>query len=199
MSGGLSAEPASNERSHSTGTSNSLVFKYGLALTSVVAYAVIAELADALEPIEAIPDAGLWFHYVVGAVFGALVLGPYVGPKQRALRIVLLATASAGIYYLAVRFVADGPFSYDATTSFVIAGSASAVLCAIATILIAPCAPDWRVVPLAAVAGAIGGATFDFKLSFDQNLLMPHAVWQLLVCLALHFGLRERSAMATAA
>ena len=185
--------------SPSTGTRFSLVFKYGLALTSVVAYAVIAQLADALEPIEAIPDAGLWFHYVLGAVFGALVLGPYVGPKQRALRIVLLAIASAGIYYLAVRFVADGPFSYDATTSFVLAGSASAVLCAIATILIAPCAPDWRVVPLAAVAGAIGGAAFDFKLSFDQNLLMPHAVWQLLVCLALHFGLRERAAMATPA
>jgi hypothetical protein len=42
------------------------------------------------------------------------------------------------------------------------------------------------------VAGAIGGAAFDVKLSFDQNLLLPHAVWQLLVCLALHFGLHER-------
>jgi len=198
MSAGLSPEPALNERSPSHGTNSSLVFKYGLALTSVVAYAVIAQLADALEPIEAIPDAGLWFHYVVGVVFGALVLGPYVGPKQRALRIVLLAIASAVIYYLAVRFVADGPFSYNATTSFLIAGSASAVLCGVATILLAPCAPGWRVVPLAAVAGAIGGAAFDVKLSFDQNLLLPHAVWQLLVCLALHFGLRQRPAMAMA-
>jgi hypothetical protein len=187
-----------NERSPSRGTASSLVFKYGLALTSVVAYAVIAQLADALEPIEAIPDASLWFHYVVGAVFGALVLGPYVGPQQRALRIVLLAIASAVIYYLAVRFVVDGPFSYNATTSFLIAGSASAALCGIATILLAPCAPGWRAVPLAAVAGAIGGAAFDFKLSFDQNLLLPHAVWQLFVCLALHFGLRERPAMAMA-
>lgn len=185
--------------SSSTGTNSSLVFKYGLALTSVVAYEVIAQLANALDAIEGIPDPGLWFHYVVGAVFGALVLGPYVGPKQRALRIFLLAVASAGVYYLSIRFVADGPFSYDATTSFVVAGIGSAVLCAVATILLAPRAPDWRVVPLAALAGAIGGAAFDLNLSFDQDLLVPHAVWQLLVCLALHLGLRDRPAETAAA
>src|SRR5262245_13544946 len=183
----------------STGTSSSLVFKYSLALTSVVAYAVIAQLADALDPVEGIPDPGLWFHYIIGAVFGALVLGPYAGPKLRALRILLLAIASAGIYYLAVWFVANGPFSYNAATSFVISGRGAALLCAVATMLLAPRAPDWRVVPLAATAGAIGGATFDLNLAFDQNLLMPHAVWQLLVCLALHFGLRERPAAAVTA
>jgi hypothetical protein len=185
--------------SPSTGTSSSLVFKYGLALTSIIAYAVIAQLADALEPIEAIPDAGLWFHYLVGAVFGALVLGPYVGLKHRALRIVALAVASAVIYYLAVKFVADGPIGYETVTSFVIAGAGAAVLCAVATILLAPRASEWRVVPLAAAAGAIGGATFDAKLAFDPNLLLAHAVWQLLVCLALHFGLRERPAAAVTA
>ena len=186
--------------SPSTGTSSSsLIFKYGLALASVVAYAVIALLADALDPVEGIPDAGSWFHYLVGALFGALVLGPYVGRKQRALRIFLLAIASAAIYYLAIRFVADGPIGYDAITSFIIAGSGSAVLCAVATILLAPCAPDWRVVPLAAAAGAIGGAVFDVKLAFDSNLLVPHAAWQMLVCLALHLGLRERSVVAASA
>jgi hypothetical protein len=175
-------------------TAQSLVFKYGLALASVVAYALIAKLADALDPLEGIPDTGLWFHYLVGAVFGALVLGPYVGTQQRALRVLLLAIASAAIYYLAVRFVAEGRGGYDAITSFVIAGAGSAVLCAIATILLAPCAAGWRVVPLAAVAGALGGAVFDLKLASDSNLLLPHAAWQLLVCLALHLGLRERSA-----
>ena len=182
-----------------SGASSSLVFKYGLALTSVVGYAVIAQLADALDPIESIPDAGLWFHYLVGAVFGALVLGPYVGPNQRVLRIGLLSIASAVIYYLAVRFVADGPMGYDAITSFVIAGSGAAVLCGIATIVLAPRGPDWRVVPLAAAAGAIGGAVFDVKFAFDPNLLVAHAAWQLLVCLALHFGLRARVAVAAAA
>ena len=178
---------------------SSLVWKYGLALTSVVAYAVMMQLANALEHVDSIPDVGLWLYYVLGAIFGALVLGPYVGPKQRALRICLLAGVSAGIYYLSIKFVADGPFSYDATTSFVIAGVGSAVLCAVATILLAPHAPDWRVVPLAALAGAIGGAAFELNLSFDQDLLVPHAVWQLLVCLALHLGLRDRPAVVAAA
>src|SRR6185503_1702488 len=141
MSAGLSPEPALNERSPSHGTGSSLVFKYGLALTSVVAYAVIAQLADALEPIEAIPDAGLWFHYVVGAVFGALVLGPYVGTNHRAMRILSLSVASAVIYYLAVKFVVDGPIGYEAITSFVIAGAGAAVLCGVATVFLAPCAP----------------------------------------------------------
>jgi hypothetical protein len=182
-----------------TAARSSLVFKYGLALTSVVAYAVIAQLADVLEPIEAIPDAGLWFHYVVGAVFGALVLGPYVGTNHRAMRILSLSVASAVIYYLAVKFVVDGPIGYEAITSFVIAGAGAAVLCGVATVLLAPCAPGWRVVPLAAVAGALGGATFELKLPFDPNLLVAHAIWQLLVCLALHFSLRERPTTATAA
>jgi hypothetical protein len=71
--------------------------KLGLALVSVLAYSVIAELADRFEAIESVPDTGLWFHYVVGAVFGALVLAPYVGPRQRIIRIVLLCAASAGI------------------------------------------------------------------------------------------------------
>lgn len=182
-----------------TASGGALVWKYGLALASVVAYAVMMQLANALEHVDGIPDAGLWLYYVLGAVFGALVLGPYVGPKQRALRICLLAVAGAGIYYLSIRFVADGPFSYDATTSFVVAGIGSAVLCAVATIAIAPRAPDWRVVPLAAVAGAIGGAVFNVNFSFDQDLLVPHAVWQLLVCLALHLGLRDRPAVAATA
>jgi hypothetical protein len=182
-----------------TGTNSSLILKYGLALTSVVAYAVMVQISNALEHVEAIPEVGLWLQYVLGAVFGALVLGPYVGSKQRALRVCLLAIASACIYYLAIRFVADGPFSYDATTSFVVAGIGSAVLCAVATIVIAPRSPDWRVVPLTAVAGAIGGAVFNFNFSFDQDLLVPHAVWQLLVCLALHLGMRDRPRVVAAA
>src|SRR5262245_35439253 len=183
----------------STGTSSMLVFKYGLALASVVAYAVIARLADALDPVEGFTNAGRWFQYLVGAVFGALVLGPYVGARQRALRIFLLAVSSALIYYLAVWFVVEGPIGYDAVTSFVVSGSGSAVLCAVATILLAPRAPDWRVVPLAAAAGAVGGAAFDLKLAFDESLLIAHAAWQLLVCLALHVGLRDRPVMATTA
>jgi len=38
-----------------------------------------------------------------------------------------------------------------------------------------------------------GGAAFDVKVSYDPNLLLGHADWQLLTCLALFFGSRSTS------
>jgi len=67
--------------SPATGTRIPLIIKLALALVSAIAYSVIAELADRFEAIESVPDTGLWFHYVVGAVFGALVLAPYLGAR----------------------------------------------------------------------------------------------------------------------
>lgn len=179
--------------SSSTGTSFPPLIKLALALVSVVAYSVIAELADRFEAIESVPDTGLWFHYVVGAAFGALVLGPYVGPRQRIVRFVLLCAASAGIYWLAVWFVTDGPIGYDAVTSFVISGAGAALLSGLAVVAIAPRTFDLQLIAFTLVAGAIGGAAFDLKFAFDQYLLAGHVAWQLLVCLALHFSLRTSS------
>ena len=185
--------------SSSTGTSysripTSPVLRFALVLASIVAYAVLALLAEKLETIEGIPETGLWFHYVVGAVFGALVLAPFIGPRQRAVRFLTMCFASAAIYYLAVRFVIDGPIGYDMITSFILAGSAAAVLSGIAVVAIAPRAFTLKLLPLALAAGALGGATFDLKFSFDPNLLIGHAVWQLLVCLALNFSFLEKRA-----
>jgi hypothetical protein len=166
------------------------LYKYALVFASLVAYAVIWQIAEALDPIEGFPDAGLWFHYVVGAVVGALVLGPYAAPDRRALRVLALAAASAIIYYLAVRFVAEGPIGYDVILSFVLAGSGAALLCGLALVAIAPRPFAWRLVPLLLAAGAAGGAAFELELAFDPVLLVGHAAWQMLVCLALHFALR---------
>ena len=183
----------------STGTSysrtpTSPVLRIALVLASIVTYAVLAMLAEKLESIKGIPETGLWFHYVVGAVFGALVLAPFIGPRQRAVRFLAMCVASAAIYYLAVRFVIDGPIGYDMITSFILAGSAAAVLSGIAVVAIAPRAFTLKLLPLALAAGALGGATFDLKFSFDPNLLIGHAVWQLLVCLVLNFSFREMRA-----
>ena len=167
--------------------------KLGLALVSVVAYSVIAELADRFDAIESVPDTGLWFHYVVGAVFGALVLAPYLGPRQRIIRFVLLCAASAGIYWVAVWFVTDGPIGYDAITSFVISGAGAALLSGLAVVAFAPRTFDVQLIAFTLVAGAIGGAAFDLKFAFDQYLLAGHVAWQLLVCLALHFSFRTSS------
>lgn len=176
--------------SPSTGTSLPLIIKLALALVSVLAYSAIAELADSVEAIENFPDMGLWFHYVVGAVFGALVLAPYLGARQQIIRFVLLCVASAAIYWLAVWFVTDGPIGYNAVTSFVIAGAGAALLSGLAVVAIAPRTLDVRLVAFTLVAGAIGGAAFDLKFAFDQYLLAGHVAWQLLTCLALHFGFR---------
>jgi uncharacterized membrane protein YsdA (DUF1294 family) len=176
--------------SPSTGTSFSLISKLALALASVLTYSLIADLADRVEAIESVPETGLWFHYVVGAVFGALVLAPYLGARQRVIRFVLLCAASAVIYWLAVWFVTDGPIGYDAITAFVIAGAGAALLSGLAVVAIAPHTFDMRLVAFTLVAGAIGGAAFDLKFAFDQYLLTGHAAWQILVCLALHFSIR---------
>ena len=172
-----------------------LLIKLALALVSVVAYSVIAELADRVEAIESVPDAGLWFHYVVGAVFGALVLAPYTHrPRQRIYPgLCCSCVVSAGIYWLAVWFVTDGPIGYDAITSFVIAGSVAALLSACAVVAIAPRTLDPRLIAFTVVAGAMGGAAFDLKFAFDQYLLAGHVTWQLLTCLALHFSFRSSS------
>ena len=184
---------ALSELSHSIGTRLPLLIKLALALVSVVAYSVIAELADRFEAIESVPDTGLWFHYVVGAVFGALVLAPYLGARQRIVRLILLCVASALIYWLAVWFVTDGPIGYNAITSFVLAGAGAALLSGFAVVALAPRAFDLRLVAFTLVAGAIGGAAFDLKFAFDQYLLAGHCAWQILVCLALHFSFRTAS------
>jgi hypothetical protein len=175
-----------------SGTGFPLLAKLLLALASITAYALVSKLAESVEAIEFLPEPALWFHYVVGAVFGALVLGPYVGPRQRGLRFVALCVAGSLTYWLAVRFVTDGPIGYGATTSFVIAGAAAAVLSGLAVAVISPRAYAVPVFALTLVAGMAGGVSFEIKIATDQFLLVSHAIWQLLVCLALHLGFRER-------
>lgn len=176
--------------SPSTGTSLSFVLKYALALVSVTAYVALALLAEHLEALGRFRDPGLWFHYAAGAVFGALVLGPYAVRRGRVARIVVLAVAGAAIYWLAVRFVTETPLPFDAVVSLVVAGSLAALLCGLAVVAIAPRAFRWGMAALLLVAGALGGAAFDVRVPADELLLIGHAAWQLLVCLALHFALR---------
>ncbi len=170
---------------------NPLVLRIGLTLFSIVVYAILAALVETLEAVEGIPEAGVWFHYVVGGVFGALVLAQFIGPQQRVVRFAALCVTGAVIYYLAVRFVTDGPIGYDMIASFILAGSAAALLSGLAVVLIAPQAFSWKLLPLTLAAGALGGAAFDLKFSFDQTLLIGHALWQLLVCLALSLSFRD--------
>ncbi|MDP9199488.1 MAG: hypothetical protein M3O07_09785, partial [Pseudomonadota bacterium] len=55
-----------------------------------------------------------WPFHLIGLVFGALVLAPYAArAMHRAARMLGLSVASAAIYYLAVRFIVDGPLGYS--------------------------------------------------------------------------------------
>lgn len=172
------------------GSGPSLIVKYGLALASVTGYVGLALAADHLAAAGRMHDAGLWFQYAAGAAFGALVLGPYAGSPRRATRILALALASAAIYWLAVRFVAEAPLPFGSIVSLVMAGSLAALLSGLAVIAIAPRPFGPGVLALLLAAGAAGGAAFEIRIPEDGLLLAGHATWQLLVCLALHFGFR---------
>jgi hypothetical protein len=168
----------------------SLLVKYALALVSLTAFVAISLLGEHLDSGAGFSESGFWLRLSTGAVFGALVLGPYAATAHRVPRILALAVASAAIYWLAVRFVADGPIPYDSIVSLVVAGSGAALLCGLAVVFIAPRAFSWSLVLLPLAAGALGGAAFEIRIPNDELLLVGHATWQLLVCLALHFGFR---------
>jgi hypothetical protein len=174
-------------------SSDSLALRLLLAIASIVAYAMLVQLSPFVEAIDGVPYLNTAFHLVVGATFGAFVMVPYARAPLRLLRSLLLAGAAAVVYYGAIRFVVDGPAGLDALTSFAIAGAGAAFLCGVAVAAIAPRLFDLRLGALLLVAGALGGAAFDVKLSYDPNLLLGHAAWQLLTCLALFFGSRSPS------
>ena len=168
----------------------SLAFRLLLAIVSVLAYGVLVQFTPLIEAIEGVPHLNTAFHLLVGAIFGAFVMAPYARAPRRGLRGVLLALAAGGIYFAAIRFVVDGPASLDALASFVISGSAAALLCGLAVALIAPQAFTARTAVLLLVAGATGGLSFALKVTFDPDLVISHAVWQVLTCFALFLGQR---------
>lgn len=134
-----------------------------------------------------------WPSHLVAAIFGALVMSPYAAASSvRLLRVVGMCVASAFIYFYAVKFVADGPLSYNTLAPFLISGTAAALLVGLAVVVLAPRRASWRLFVLCLVAGVAGGAAFDDAIWLDSGLgeIGGHLAWQILVCLALHLGLR---------
>jgi hypothetical protein len=172
---------------------HTLLFRLLLASASIVAYAGLVQLTPFLEALDDVPYVSTVFHLLVGAIFGALVMGPYAQVPLRVLRGVALAAASAATYYFTIRFVVSGPAGLSALATFMIAGACAALLCGAAVAVIAPQPFSLRLAVLLIVAGAVGGAVFHARISFDPNLLLGHAAWQILVCLALYFGQRNAS------
>jgi hypothetical protein len=130
---------------------------------------------------------------MIGVVFGALVMAPYsVASRLRMVRIVAMCVASAAIYFHAIRFVVDGPFSYKTITPFLMSGGGAAVLVGLSVVVLAPRNASWRLFALCLFAGVVGGAAFDDSIWRGSGFaeVGGHLSWQVLVCLALHLSLR---------
>jgi hypothetical protein len=138
-----------------------------------------------------------WPSHFVAAIFGALVMAPYAAASSvRLLRVLAMCVASAFIYFYAVRFVVEGPFSYNALTPFLISGGGAALLVGLAVVVLAPQRASLRLFLLSLLAGVIGGAAFEDSIWLNADLAEfgGHVTWQVFVCLALHFGLRPAPA-----
>lgn len=169
-----------------------LSVKLALALISVGCYWLVVVLAERYDWSGTVLGFQWPFH-LIGLIFGALVMSPYAAASSRpAARMLALAVASALIYQLAVRFVVDGPLGHSTITPYVIAGAGSALLAGLAVALIAPRRFSWQLPVLTLAAGAVGGVAFDWQspVHWAPNDLHAYLAWQVLVCLALHRGLR---------
>lgn len=131
---------------------------------------------------------------VAGAVFGALVLVPFIeAPRARLLRALALVAGAALIHWGSVRLGASldqhlqGGYGAAAVICGV-PGLTGALLCALLTALVAPLRPVWTVVAVTSVAGFFGAQAFFFALPLGGYLL-----WQLLVFLALYASARGQT------
>ncbi len=137
-----------------------------------------------------------WPLHTIAVIFGVLVMAPYAAASRMPLlRMLAMCVASALIYFLAIEFVADGPFSYNTVAPYLISGGGAALLVGLSIVMLVPRRASWRLFALCLVAGVIGGAAFEdsFWLGFGFHEIGGHLAWQVLVCLALHLGLRPTS------
>lgn len=164
-----------------------------LALLSAGSYWLINELGERFDWDHTIFGDFPWSSHLVAVIFGALVMAPYAAAsRMRWLRILAMCVASAFIYFYAVKFVANGPFSHNTLAPYLISGAAAALLVGLSVVLLAPGRASWQLFALCLAAGLVGGAAFDDSLWAGSGFAVfgGHLAWQVLVCLALHLGLR---------
>jgi hypothetical protein len=155
-------------------------------------------LGDRVEAVVPLPLSS-WTNVFVGMVFGLLVMGVQVpATRARVPRVIVLVVCSIVIYTLAVwlAVINYGPLNLGGATSVLLSGALGAVLTTGAVVIIAPLPADPRIWIYAISAGLAGGAVFYYTInaSIESAALQAivigsgYAAWQVLVCLALHFG-----------
>jgi hypothetical protein len=176
-----------------------LARRLGLAIVSGYGAWPAGLLGDRLE--EWLPLAfSSWTNILVGALFGALVLAPWVtrGPRA-ALRVAALVLAAVLIYTLAVWLVVInwGPLDLGGAAAVIASGVLGACLVTAAVLIGAPLTASPLIWAYAIAAGLAGGTVFHYAITADggpPSLVIGtgYAVWQVLVALALALGWRAR-------
>lgn len=166
--------------------------RLALAVVSAGSYWLVGTLGDRFDWTNTVFGIA-WQPHLIAAIFGALVMAPCITASRfRWLRVAAMCAASAFIYFYAVKFVIDGPFSYNTITPFLISGGGAALLVGLSVVVFAPQRVSTRLFLYCLIAGLLGGAAFDDSIWLDSGFadVGGHLAWQVLVCLALHFGLR---------
>ncbi len=132
-------------------------------------------------------------HYgLIGGLFGLLILVPFVTSKSyRAARFIGLIMCGILIYRVAIAALDISDLDdYYVIDSVVISGVIGAILVGNATKLIAPLHVSWKYWFYVPVAGFFGGLIFSLLLDVDSFLagILAYGSWQILVCLAMHYG-----------
>jgi len=142
-----------------------------------------------------------FFNFVIivnGLVFGAAVLLPILPSNARQWwRITGLAVACVCSYLLANIVVAHYAVNDELAPSpvaFQLSGLAGAFVVLVGLLILIPASRSWRLLWMIVVAGLLGGWALDLLTTAAVNtkklVTMPlgHAAWQMLICIALHFG-----------
>jgi hypothetical protein len=180
--------------------------RVGLAAGSGLSYCPAIWVNNKLGMLLGHAGGELYTLDVWAALFGAVVLAPYAwNQSHRSIRVIGLCVVSTLAYALAfgaMVMVIDpagtGSFPFHGplvvTSAFLFAGGMGAFLSAVAVRLIAGrvlIARGWVYV---LAAGVAGGAIFAFLIDSinECGWALMQAAWQVLVCVALYFGVRER-------
>jgi len=147
------------------------------------------------------PASSYWEYILIGSIFGALVMVPFITAAQGKLyRAAGLIISSILIYALAVELVYK-EYSHFYLAEFLVelsvSGTLGALLVTLAIVVIAPIRASRVLWFYAAGAGLIGGLVFFGALQVERweidVLFLGYLSWQLLVFGALYVGSRVKN------
>ena len=143
---------------------------------------------------------GLLVYYgTSGLLFAAGVLFPYLN-RDRAMNLSAfgLVAASAASYWCAVWLAVEMPIVVGSELlSFTIASIAGALIVMAALVVMTSIRMTGSLIGAVLFVGVVGGPVTNATLPKDGLLiLLGHAGWHLLLCLAIYFGTRPYNARA---